>query len=170
MIDDFILPLKLAFAKHNVPQHLQPYAVAQFHHESASFTTFEENLNYSAAGLLDTFPKYFTPSQAVAYARQPERIANRVYANRMGNGNEASGDGWRYRGMGIIQITGKHNHTRYRPESLDIFDMCMVAVAYYKDRCGTSTDIRQLTKLINGWYNGLDERIALTLKYKKEWK
>ena len=70
-----------------------------------------ENLNYSYRGLQKTFSKYFTKEQSVVYARQPERIANKVYANRMGNGNEASGEGWKYRGRGFFQITGKNNYT-----------------------------------------------------------
>lgn len=85
--------------------------LAQFAHESAGFTSLEENLNYSAKGLLETFPKHFDLSTATKYARQPERIANRVYANRMGNGDEASGDGWEYRGRGA-GITGRDNYAR----------------------------------------------------------
>jgi len=78
-----------------------------------SFVPIVENLNYSADGLRATFPKYFTASQAAAYARQPQRIANRAYANRMGNGNEASGDGWRNRGRGFVQITGHDNYAKF---------------------------------------------------------
>lgn len=83
---------------------------AQCCHESGHFKRFEENLNYSADGLRTTFRKYFTPSEADQYARQPERIASRVYANRMSNGNEASGDGWLFRGRGALQLTGKANY------------------------------------------------------------
>lgn len=91
------------------------YMLATAYHETDStMCPISENLNYSAAGLRTTFPKHFiTAAQAAAYARQPERIANRAYANRMGNGNEASGDGWRYRGRGLVQITGRDNYAKY---------------------------------------------------------
>ena len=83
--------------------------LAQARHESEQFTRLEESLNYSAAGLLATFPRYFDAQTAAIYARNPQKIANRVYANRMGNGDEASGDGWRHRGRGIFQVTGADN-------------------------------------------------------------
>lgn len=87
--------------------------LAQCAHESAGFTRFEENLNYSAEALMRTWPSRFPSLQVAApYARQPERIANHVYANRLGNGNEASGDGWKYRGRGAIQITGRANYRK----------------------------------------------------------
>jgi putative chitinase len=96
--------------------------VAQFlaalGHESLGLARVEENLNYSEARLLEVFPKYFDRSTAAAYARQPERIANRVYANRMGNGPAASGDGFRYRGRSPIQLTGRDNY-RAMGELLD---------------------------------------------------
>lgn len=90
------------------------YMLATAYHETdGTMCAISENLNYSAAGLRATFPKYFTTAQAAAYARQPQRIANRAYASRMGNGNEASGDGWRYRGRGLVQITGRDNYAKY---------------------------------------------------------
>lgn len=90
------------------------YMLATTYHETdATMCAVSENLNYSAAGLRTTFPKYFTAAQATAYAQQPERIANRAYGSRMGNGNEASGDGWRYRGRGLVQITGRDNYEKY---------------------------------------------------------
>ncbi|CZT36120.1 hypothetical protein [Rhizobium sp. 9140] len=84
-----------------------------FHETGRAMQPVVENLNYSAAGLRATFPKYFTAAQANSYARKPEKIANRAYANRIGNGSEASGDGWRYRGRGLVQITGRDNYRTY---------------------------------------------------------
>lgn len=90
------------------------YMLATTYHETDNtMCAISENLNYSSAGLLATFPKYFTVAQATAYARQPQRIANRAYANRMGNGSETGGDGWRYRGRGLVQITGRDNYAKY---------------------------------------------------------
>ena len=85
--------------------------LAQCIHESAGFTILQENLNYSADGLGKIFPRYFANVNANDYARQPEKIANRVYGGRMGNGDEASGDGYKFRGRGPIQLTGKDNYT-----------------------------------------------------------
>jgi putative chitinase len=88
--------------------------------ETGQFSKGEENLNYSAEGLLKTFPTYFTLAQAMEYARKPERIASRVYANRMGNGPEESGDGWKHRGFGAGQLTGKANHELFANKVRDL--------------------------------------------------
>jgi putative chitinase len=88
----------------------QAMFLAQCAHESGHFRLVSENLNYSADGLRRVFPKYFRDVDANDYHRQPEKIANRVYSSRMGNGDEASGDGWRFRGRGLIQLTGKSNY------------------------------------------------------------
>lgn len=151
--------------------------IAQCQHESADFTVLQENLNYSADGLLKVFKKYF-PSRAVAlrYHRQKEKIANRVYANRNGNSDEASGDGWKYRGRGIIQITGKANYKQcslalFGDDSLikdpDILLTPRYAAAsacwFWKENnlneiCD-DRNIELLTKKINGGLNGLSDRL-----------
>lgn len=87
--------------------------LAQCAHESGNFTVLEENLNYSAARLRAIFPKYFDYLSSFQFEHEPEKIANRVYANRMGNGDEKSGDGWKYRGRGLIQLTGKNNYKAF---------------------------------------------------------
>lgn len=84
--------------------------MTQTSHESTQYTHLEENLNYSQLGLLKIFPKYFNLADSVSYARQPQKIANKIYANRMGNSIELSGDGWKYRGRGAIQTTGKNSY------------------------------------------------------------
>ncbi len=111
---ELLLPLQRAAEEFGINNHLREAAfLANLAVETGEFRLMVENLNYSAQGLLKVFKKYFTPAQAQSYARQPERIANRVYANRMGNGPESSGDGWKYRGRGVIQITGRDNYRRH---------------------------------------------------------
>lgn len=149
--------------------------VAQAGHESVGWTVFSENLNYSAEGLRKIFPSHFTTEQAKTYARRPEKIANRAYANRMGNGSEASGDGWRYRGCGPFQLTG---HDNYRAFSVDTLDgnevdcqalledkklMLLSALWFWKSRkLNNMADfdaITAMTMRINGGTIGLKERI-----------
>lgn len=145
--------------------------VAQTAHESGSYNQLRENMNYSADTLKRVFPKYF-PTQALAnaYARQPEKIANKVYANRMGNGSESSGDGWRYRGRGYIQITGKDNYVACAkgigkkleelPDFLETKPGAMMSAMWWYHNAGLvgKTDIVTVTKKINGGTNGLTER------------
>lgn len=104
--------------------------IAQCAHESLGFTALVENLNYGQSGLRKIFPKYF-PSDAIAlqYARQPMKIANRVYANRMGNGAEASGDGWKFRGHGPLQLTGHDNITLFATSIGKTLDETIVYIA-----------------------------------------
>lgn len=148
--------------------------IAQIGHESASLSRIEENLNYSASRLLEVFPSHFDPASARAYARQPKRIANRVYANRIGNGPERSGDGYRYRGRGLIQITGRANYRAIggwldapiedQPDRLlALPDAAASAAAYWRSR-GLNTladdgDIVGITRRINGGRNGLADRM-----------
>jgi len=112
-IDVWVEAMNTILPKYDIvtPKRLAAF-LAQTAHESAGFTAVRENLNYSAQALMKTWPSRFNATTAAAYARQPEKIANKVYANRMGNGDEASGDGWRYRGRGLIQTTGKANYTK----------------------------------------------------------
>jgi len=104
-------PLLEAFIRFDInTARRQVHLLAQVAHESQGFNAFEENLHYSPDGLLKVFPRYFTRAEATIYAFQPERIANRVYGGRLGNGPEATGDGWAYRGRGLIQLTGRANY------------------------------------------------------------
>lgn len=149
--------------------------LAQCAHESAGFTVFEENLNYSENALNRVFRKYFgSKRNAKNYARQPEKIANVVYANRMGNGGTKSGDGWTHRGRGIIQLTGKNNYVAFAKgidlpyeEIIDYIEQpngrlesaCWFWYANNLNRFADRGDFRGLTKAINGGYNGMEDRI-----------
>lgn len=161
--------------------------LAQVGHESNQFNRLEENLNYSAPRLREVFARYF-PDDATArrYERQRERIANRVYADRLGNGPEDSGDGWKYRGRGLIQVTGKSNYRDAgtelglplvdRPELLqDPANAVMSACWFWKSRglnaladhapgANDDTDFRKITKAINGGLAGLEERRQIWLR------
>lgn len=151
--------------------------MAQTAHESAGYSQLRENLNYSASALSSLFSKYFVGVDLNSYARQPEKIANRIYANRMGNGNEQSGDGWTYRGRGIIQLTGKANYQAFSQDwGVDVVSQPdlvatdpVLAVAsgcwYWQKRninaAAEADDLIKVTRLINGGTNGLDDRAHL---------
>jgi predicted chitinase len=155
---------------------------SQVLHESGCMRYDMENLNYSAKALRAVFGNYFkTNKQAGSYARQPEKIANRVYANRMGNGNESSGDGWKFRGRGLIQLTGKDNYKAFAKWIGDdriIDDPDLVASEYavhsavfYWDKnklnkIADKDDVVRMTKRINGGTNGLAHRTELLTKAK----
>jgi len=157
--------------------------IGQCGHECGNFRIMEENLNYRAATLLKLFPKTpkrqwgFTPEEAAAYEKQPQRIANRIYGNRMGNRDEASGDGWKYRGRGYLQTTGKSNYSLFDatvPDNL-VITPDLVATKYPLTSAGffftrnkiweicdggeSEEIIKAVTKKVNGGYNGLDDRI-----------
>ena len=146
--------------------------LAQCMHESGCFSVLVENLNYSEAGLLKVFPKYFDTTSAKRYARQPQWIASRVYGGRMGNGNEQTQDGWKYRGKGLIQITGKNNHKMVgdvlgvdfvaNPDLLmqPLYAVLSAGIFWEKNNLGNFSDINVVTKKINGGFNGLSDRIA----------
>jgi putative chitinase len=161
----------------NTPQRIAAF-IAQCAHESGEFTTLKENLNYRAPTLRKIFPKYF-PTDDIAnhYASLPnkqEAIANKVYANRMGNGDEASGDGFRYCGRGLIQLTGKDNYTWFAAsigispdeasEYLQTFEGAAQSACWFWEsnnlnQWADKGDILTLTKRINGGTIGLDDRI-----------
>ena len=152
--------------------------LSQCGHESAAFKLTVENLNYSTKGLMGTFPKYF-PTEAMAkdYERKPEKIANRVYANRMGNGNEESGEGWKYRGRGYVQCTGKINYTAFDKVVEDdiLTNPDLVATKYpllsaawffhsnslhkLADEGATEAVVTKVTKRVNGGVIGLADRL-----------
>jgi putative chitinase len=156
----------------NTPKRLA-YFMAQCHHESGGFVFVSENLNYKASGLVKVFPKYFDESTARAYEKQPQKIANRVYANRMGNGDEASGEGFKYAGKGIIQLTGKDNYTRFA-QSLEIsvedaaeymktFEGAAQSACWFWEtnnlnKFADAGDLKTMTRVINGGYKGMEDR------------
>lgn len=171
----------------NTPQRIAAF-IAQCSHESAGFTALKENLNYSAQGLANTWPTRFAelddvgrpikPYKPTAFAkhieRNPEMIANAAYADRMGNGDFISGDGWRYCGRGLIQLTGKNNYQLFAdsiqmniedvPEYLVTFDGAVHSACWFWKSNNLNSfsdvgDIKGLTRAINGGYNGLDDRI-----------
>ena len=154
--------------------------LAQCAHESGNFKFVEENLNYSADGLLKIFPKYFSKDTAAIAARKPEVIANIVYSNRMGNGDRASGEGWKFKGRGYIQLTGKVNYKSFgeyikvdliaNPDLVATKYPLTSAAWYFEVRKLWSIaeqgideeTIKKITKLINGGTHGLSDRISKT--------
>ena len=177
--------LKAAMAYYKMTPERAAHFFAQTAHESGNFKAFAENLNYGTSGLTTTFKKYFpTTEKALLYERKPEKIANLVYASRMGNGDEASGDGFKFRGRGALQLTGKDNYKVFseylkNPEIMTNPDLVATEFAfesaiYFFDRnklwdiCdkGVNKDtILALTKRINGGTHGLADREEKTLKY-----
>ena len=151
--------------------------LAQIAHESARFTRVVENLNYSAERLRQVFPKYFpTDDLARQYARQPERIACRVYARRLGNGDESSRDGWRYRGRGLIQVTGRANYLACGEAlGLPLIDepdlllaprhAAMSAAWFWRSRglnaVADGGSVERVTRVVNGGVHGLADRVAI---------
>lgn len=154
--------------------------IAQCAHESNYFNVLQENLNYSAIGLMKTWPKrFYDINTANKYAHKKEEIANYVYANRNGNGDEKSGDGWKYCGKGLIQLTGKGNYIKFSeyskvpledlPNYLLTHDGAVLSACWYwklnnLNKLADNQDMKGITKIINGGYNGLSDRIE---KYNK---
>jgi putative chitinase len=176
--------MKAAMKFYNLTPERAAHFFAQTGHETGDFKVYNENLNYSAQGLQGIFGKYFPGNLEESYARQPEKIANRVYASRMGNGDEASGDGWKFRGRGAIQLTGKDNYTQFakhinKPEILTNPDLVATDYSFESalfffdknklwsicDQGVNEAAILALTKRVNGGTHGLEDRKAKTLKY-----
>jgi len=176
---------KAAMAYYKLSPARAAHFFGQTAHETGGFKAFSENLNYSAKGLMGVFKKYF-PNEAVAkkYERQPEKIANRVYANRMGNGDEASGDGWRYRGRGALQLTGRTNYETFaaycnRPDVMSNPDLVATELSFESamfffernklwalcDQGINDAAILSVTKKVNGGTHGLADRAEKTKKY-----
>ena len=169
----------------NTPLRLAHF-LAQCGHESGGFRATQENLNYSAKGLNGIFRKYFpTEAAAAAYARQPQKIASKVYGNRMGNGNEASGEGYKFRGRGYIQLTGKENYTAFgKSIGEDILSnpdvvsskYALLSAAWFFSKNGlhkmadsgaSDAVVTQITKRVNGGTIGLADRIKHFKEYYK---
>jgi putative chitinase len=162
----------------NTPARVAAF-LAQCGHESGGWTVFEENLYYSAQGLTKIFPKYFpTIESAAVFAKKPEMIANKIYANRMGNGAPESGDGYRFRGRGPIQLTGRSNYTAFAKEMFEDWqnvvdnpdwvtadrDFALMSAIWFWNKNGLNKeadagDIKTMTRKINGGYIGLEDRI-----------
>ena len=176
--------MKAAMAFYKLTPIRASHFFGQTAHETGDFKLFSENLNYSANGLKKIFGKYFTASTALSYARNPEKIANKVYGNRMGNLDESSGDGYKFRGRGALQLTGKSNYEAFakylgKPEIIDKPDVVANEYAFESamfffdknnlwnicDGGVNDATILKLTKRINGGTNGLTHRTELTTKY-----
>ena len=177
-------PLQQTFDKYSLNTALRQAAfIGQCQHESNNFRTLEENLHYSAAGLMRVWPSRFTSDVvAQAYANNPEKIANKVYAGRMGNGDEESGDGWAYHGRGLIQLTGRDNYSACgtslgfayitNPELLVQPRHAALTAGWFWNKKGLNdladiADYTTMTKRINGGTLGLDDRIAKIQKAKE---
>jgi putative chitinase len=176
VLESYVAPLNKVAKAHDILDNHKRLAafLAQVAHESGGFNFTKENLNYNAKALQTVFKKYYpTEKDALAHERKPEQIANKVYASRMGNGDEKSGDGWSYRGRGLIQLTGKENYTKFAES---IKKPITEAVAYLETAEGAvesaawfwtknklnelcdKDDFVTLTKRINGGTNGLEDR------------
>jgi len=181
-LDVNIINRQMAAYGINTPLRVAHF-IAQLAHESGSFKYTSENLNYSASALRSVFGKYF-PVQEIAndYARKPQLIAGRVYADRMGNGDEKSNEGWKYRGRGYIQLTGKDNYTQLTKETgFDFINnpdelannpkYAILAACWYwnsrqLNKYADQDNIREVTLRVNGGYNGLEDRSEFLNKAK----
>lgn len=193
-VDEFVASFNMWAVHFGIdnPKRVLHY-LAQVFHESGALSATSENLNYSTGGLLRTFPKYFkTRAIAKQYAHKPQMIANRVYANRMGNGDEASGDGWKYRGRGVIGLTGKSMYKLFtefdlctedvvnNPDAVAKFPLNQTASMWFWERYGLNeiadqddginsmTIVERITLKVNGGTNGIASRKYYYRKFLKE--
>jgi putative chitinase len=174
MAEKWAIPLQFVCEKYeiNTPERVAGF-LAQVGHESGGLRFTVENLNYRADALTRVWPSRFPPGIAESYAMQPEKIANRAYADRMGNGDEASGDGWKYRGRGLIQLTGADNYADFslsadnealvKPDLVAEPELAALSAGWFWSRNGLNAladvkDIVGMTRRINGGTNGLDDR------------
>ena len=184
--DSVIAQIPDTAAKFNITNNLRlAHFLAQCGHESGGFKAVSENVNYSAAGLKNIFGKYFPGNLSESYARNPQKIASRVYGNRMGNGPEESGDGYKFRGRGFIQLTGKNNYTQFTKfigedcvsnPDLVATKYPLASAAFFFDSnklwaiCDKGADnatITAVTKRVNGGTIGLADRIKHFNEYYK---
>jgi len=182
--DTVIAQIAETAKKFNITNNLRlAHFLAQCAHESGAFKFVSENLNYSAQGLQNTFGKYFPGNLEESYAKNPEKIASRVYADRMGNGNEASKDGWKFRGRGYIQLTGKSNYVKFtqfigedcvaNPDLVATkYPLASAAFFFNNNNLWSICDlgssdgvVEKVTKRVNGGTNGLADRLTKFNKY-----
>jgi putative chitinase len=174
MADKWLIPLQFTCEKFdiNTSERIAGF-LAQIGHESGGLRFTSENLNYRAEALTRVWPSRFPPGVAESYAMQPEKIANRAYADRMGNGDEASGDGWKYRGRGLIQLTGADNYAAFsldadnealvNPDLVAEPELAALSAGWFWNKNGLNAladakDIVGMSRRINGGTNGLDDR------------
>jgi putative chitinase len=186
MPDSVILEIAEIAQKFSITSNLRlAHFLAQCSHESGGFKAVSENLNYSKDGLMKLFGSYFPGNLADSYAFKPEKIASRVYGNRMGNGDEVSGEGWKFRGRGYLQTTGKENYKKFGDFiGLDLIsnpDLVatkypLSSAAYFFnsnrlwamcDEGATDVVVTKVTRRVNGGTNGLDHRLS---EFKKFWQ
>lgn len=172
-LDTYVDAINKTFDKFQiVTKARQAMFLANILHETGELKSFSENLNYSSTALVSVWPSHFDVSTAIKYQRNPQAIANRAYANRMGNGNEASGDGWKFRGRGCIQITGRSNYTALAHDMGMTLDDCVNWCAtplgavesagwfWNRGRCNSYADrgdVAGCRKVVNGGTIGLDD-------------
>lgn len=184
--DEFRQPLADAMELYEIVAPARAFSfIANIAHESANFTRLVESLNYSPQRLLAVFPKRFTPTEAVDFAHDEKRIAERVYGGRMGNGPEGSGDGFLYRGRGLIQLTGRANYRasgkrvgeplEESPERAAVIPVaCVVACDFWHIKgCNEFADenkFESIRRAINGGLNGLDDVLAIQSRLINEWR